>query len=84
MGVSPIELSLKILSNEKVVQISCSDDNWTVSLEDALSQGRGVELSDLDYTKSGTICESLARMYRVDLVFIALQHLGRFSAGPRR
>jgi hypothetical protein len=38
-------------------------------------------LLDLDYSKNGAICETLARKHRVDLIFIALQHLIRFSPG---
>jgi hypothetical protein len=74
--------SLKIWSDGDVVQISCSDNNWKVSVEDALGHGHGVELSDFDYSKNGAICETLARTHRVDLVFIAVQHLVRFSAAP--
>jgi hypothetical protein len=65
-----------------VVQISCSENNWKVSVEDALCHGHGVELSDCDYSNNGAICETFARTHRVDLVFIALQHLVRFSAAP--
>jgi hypothetical protein len=65
-----------------MVRVSCSDKEWKDSLAEALRHGKAVELSDLDYTKNGAICEKLATQYNMDLFFIAREHVGRFSAAP--
>jgi hypothetical protein len=63
-----------------MVKISCCDKDWKSSLAEALRQGKAAELSDLDYTKDGAICEKLAVQHRMELLFIARQHIGRFSS----
>jgi hypothetical protein len=61
------------------IKISCREDNWKESLHDALRRQDAVELSDLDYTKDGAICEALAKRHSTSLVFFASDHCGYFN-----
>ena len=67
-----------------MAKISCSDTDWKLLLAEALRRGRPVELRDLNYTQDGPDCESLAAETRMDMVFVAQQHLARFTPYPRR
>jgi hypothetical protein len=67
-----------------MAKISCHERDWQADLEDALRQGGPVELHDLNYTTDGAICEILAIKTKMDMVFIAQEHLGRFTPYPQR